>query len=63
MANPQPSGNGETRGLGDVQRAGTPLPSRPQRAQANDARNPAHSTKPDTSHADGSLDPNKGGKS
>lgn len=63
MANPQPSGNGETRTLADAQRAGTPLPSRPARAAANNAANPSRSTKPDASHADGSLRPNCGGVS
>ena len=38
MSNPQPTGTGEQRGLGDAQQAGTPLPSRPARSAANDAR-------------------------
>lgn len=34
-----PSGNGQTRGPESAGEAGTPLPSRPDRARANNARN------------------------
>jgi hypothetical protein len=38
MSNPQPTGTGEQRGLEDAQQAGTPLPGRTARSEANDAQ-------------------------
>ena len=38
MPNPQPTGMGEQRGLEDAQTAGTPLPGRTARSDANNAQ-------------------------
>lgn len=37
MPNPQPTGTGECQGLEAAQQAGTPLPGRTERSNANDA--------------------------
>ena len=37
MANPQPTGTGQCQGLDAAQQAGTPLPGRTDRSNANDA--------------------------
>jgi hypothetical protein len=39
MGNPQPTGTGECQGLDAAQVAGTPLPGRTARSEANDAAN------------------------
>ena len=55
MPNPQPTGTGQIRGLDDLQDAGAPLPSRPQRSAANDARYAVPCDHVE-GHADGATD-------
>ena len=55
MSNPQPTGNGEQRGLEDAQQAGTPLPSRPARSAANDAEYAIRADCADTTRAASAL--------
>jgi hypothetical protein len=42
--NTMPTGEGQVRGLDSAGVPGTPLPSRPERAKANDADAPCHDT-------------------
>jgi len=57
MANPSPSGNGETRGIQDWQDVPATNASRPARSAANGARWPAKDFKPDDRQATGDTNP------